>query len=96
MVLSVCTGVHIGAWTNYRLGQMSAPHHPPPYAIIWPSYSMIGLYPRLYFNYMCNTVTFDYQSESNQHILTEHTRRFREGKFSSLLQKPSGHFCNFS
>ena len=44
MVVSVCVGVHIGAWTNYQMGQMIEPITPPPYAIIWPSYEMIGNY----------------------------------------------------
>ena len=43
MVVSVCIGVHIGAWTNYQLGVMSEYPVPPPYAIIWPSYEMLGL-----------------------------------------------------
>ncbi|KAJ9590722.1 hypothetical protein L9F63_016238 [Diploptera punctata] len=43
MVVSVCIGVHIGAWTNYQLGVMSEHPDPPPYAIIWPSYEMLGL-----------------------------------------------------
>ncbi|PSN36438.1 hypothetical protein C0J52_16304 [Blattella germanica] len=43
MVVSVCVGVHIGAWTNYQLGVMREYPDPPPYAIIWPSYEMLGL-----------------------------------------------------
>ncbi|KAK9508276.1 hypothetical protein O3M35_007973 [Rhynocoris fuscipes] len=43
MVMSVCVGVHIGAWTNYQLGIMSEPQMPPPYSVIWPSYEMLGL-----------------------------------------------------
>ncbi|XP_014251345.1 sphingosine-1-phosphate phosphatase 2-like [Cimex lectularius] len=43
MIISVCIGVHIGAWTNYQLGTMSEPKASPPYEIIWPSYEMIGL-----------------------------------------------------
>lgn len=42
MVVSVTTGVHTGAWLNYKLGAMSAPLQPPPYSIIWPSYPMLG------------------------------------------------------
>lgn len=43
MVVSVCVGVHIGAWTNYQLGVLSESPDSPPYAIIWPSYEMLGL-----------------------------------------------------
>ncbi|PNF35891.1 Sphingosine-1-phosphate phosphatase 1 [Cryptotermes secundus] len=43
MVLSVCVGVHVGAWTNYQLGVLSESPDSPPYAIIWPSYEMLGL-----------------------------------------------------
>lgn len=43
MVLSVCAGVHIGAWTNYQLGNLKESTLTPPYSIIWPSYEMFGL-----------------------------------------------------
>lgn len=43
MVVSVCVGIHLGAWANYQLGQMSEPTTPPPYKVIWPSYEMMGL-----------------------------------------------------
>ncbi|XP_067009815.2 sphingosine-1-phosphate phosphatase 2 isoform X2 [Anabrus simplex] len=43
IVLSVSVGVHIGAWINYQLGNMRVSPLTPPYAIIWPSYSMLGL-----------------------------------------------------
>ncbi|KAF6210157.1 hypothetical protein GE061_013259 [Apolygus lucorum] len=43
MIMSVCVGVHLGAWTNYQLGIMSAPISQPPYVVIWPSYEMCGL-----------------------------------------------------
>ncbi|XP_012270520.1 sphingosine-1-phosphate phosphatase 1 [Orussus abietinus] len=42
MVVAVTTGVHVGAWLNYRTGALSTPLQPPPYNIIWPSYSMLG------------------------------------------------------
>lgn len=42
MVVSVTAGVHVGAWLNYWTGAMSAPALPPPYRVIWPSYSMLG------------------------------------------------------
>lgn len=42
MILSVCVGLHIGAWLNYRTGKMTPPGLQPPYAIMWPSYTMIG------------------------------------------------------
>ncbi|XP_077285829.1 sphingosine-1-phosphate phosphatase 1-like [Arctopsyche grandis] len=43
MVVSVCAGIQIGAWTNYQLGHMIASSTIPPYKIIWPSYDMLGL-----------------------------------------------------
>ncbi|KOC63517.1 Sphingosine-1-phosphate phosphatase 1 [Habropoda laboriosa] len=42
MVVSVTTGVHLGAWLNYNTGVMLAPTKSPPYHIIWPSYSMLS------------------------------------------------------
>ncbi|XP_075231707.1 sphingosine-1-phosphate phosphatase 1-like [Lycorma delicatula] len=43
LVISVCVGVIIGAWTNYQLGEMHEPSLPSPYNVIWPSYGMIVL-----------------------------------------------------
>lgn len=42
MVVSVTTGVHLGAWLNYNTGAMLTPTKSPPYHIIWPSYPMFG------------------------------------------------------
>lgn len=42
MILSVSVGVQIGAWFNYQTGIMSAAELSPPYAIMWPSYTMMG------------------------------------------------------
>lgn len=44
MIISVCVGIHIGAWLNYHTGTM-VPNEElkPPYVIMWPSYSMLGL-----------------------------------------------------
>ncbi|XP_076174437.1 sphingosine-1-phosphate phosphatase 2 [Ptiloglossa arizonensis] len=42
MVVSVTTGVHVGAWLNYSTGAMLAPAKQPPYRIVWPSYLMFG------------------------------------------------------
>ncbi|XP_060821474.1 sphingosine-1-phosphate phosphatase 1-like [Bombus pascuorum] len=42
MVVSVTTGVHLGAWLNYNTGAMIAPTKSPPYDIIWPTYPMFG------------------------------------------------------
>ncbi|XP_076239074.1 sphingosine-1-phosphate phosphatase 2 [Calliopsis andreniformis] len=42
MVVSVTTGVHLGAWLNYNTGAMLSPTESPPYHIIWPSYLMFG------------------------------------------------------
>lgn len=49
MVLSVTIGVHIGSWTNFQLGIMREPSLSPPYAILWPSFEMMGMY-----NMYCN------------------------------------------
>ncbi|XP_029034483.1 sphingosine-1-phosphate phosphatase 2-like [Osmia bicornis bicornis] len=42
MVVSVTTGIHLGAWLNYNTGIMLTPPNSPPYQIIWPSYTMFG------------------------------------------------------
>ena len=42
MILSVCVGIHVGAWLNYQLGIMTSSDLTPPYAIMWPSYTMLG------------------------------------------------------
>ncbi|XP_044271390.1 sphingosine-1-phosphate phosphatase 1-like [Tribolium madens] len=42
MILSVCVGIHCGAWLNYQLGIMTTSDLTPPYAIMWPSYTMLG------------------------------------------------------
>ncbi|KAG6445482.1 sphingosine-1-phosphate phosphatase 1 [Manduca sexta] len=42
MIVSVCTGVLTGSWTNYQLGNMVASPQGPPYHIIWPSVEMLG------------------------------------------------------
>ncbi|XP_076655004.1 sphingosine-1-phosphate phosphatase 2 [Halictus rubicundus] len=42
MVVSVTTGVHVGAWLNYKTGAMITPTQTPPYHILWPSYAMFG------------------------------------------------------
>lgn len=43
MTVSVCAGLQIGSWLNYQLGTMRPPDTLPPYAILWPSYAMLGL-----------------------------------------------------
>ncbi|XP_066906115.1 sphingosine-1-phosphate phosphatase 2 [Halyomorpha halys] len=43
MIVSVCVGIHIGAWTNFQLGQMSVSPSSPPYTVIWPTYETLGL-----------------------------------------------------
>lgn len=43
MTTSVYVGIVLGAWLNYQLGRMIIPSLPPPYTIIWPSWSMLGL-----------------------------------------------------
>lgn len=42
MVLSVCVGLHIGAWLNFQTGSMSYPDLPQPYTVMWPSTVMLG------------------------------------------------------
>uniref|UniRef100_A0A182VTY7 Phosphatidic acid phosphatase type 2/haloperoxidase domain-containing protein n=1 Tax=Anopheles minimus TaxID=112268 RepID=A0A182VTY7_9DIPT len=43
LTVSVCAGIEIGAWLHFHLGEFQQPAQPPPYEIIWPSYSMFGL-----------------------------------------------------
>ncbi|XP_047001563.1 sphingosine-1-phosphate phosphatase 2-like [Schistocerca americana] len=43
IVVSVSTGILIGAWLNYQLGNLYESSLSPPYTIIWPSYEMLGL-----------------------------------------------------
>lgn len=43
MIVSVCVGVHIGAWLNYQTGNMTHSELNPPYTILWPSYSMLWI-----------------------------------------------------
>lgn len=42
MVVSVTTGAHFGALINFRTGAMQPPLLPPPYSIIWPTWTMLG------------------------------------------------------
>ncbi|XP_018568583.1 sphingosine-1-phosphate phosphatase 2-like [Anoplophora glabripennis] len=42
MILSVCVGIHIGAWLNYQTGLMTPSELTAPYVIMWPSYTMLG------------------------------------------------------
>ncbi|KAJ8967489.1 hypothetical protein NQ314_002803 [Rhamnusium bicolor] len=42
MILSVCVGIHIGAWLNYQTGLMTPTELSAPYIIMWPSYTMLG------------------------------------------------------
>ncbi|XP_055386487.1 sphingosine-1-phosphate phosphatase 1-like [Condylostylus longicornis] len=42
-VVSVTIGILIGAWINYQLGNMIPLKSSPPYKIIWPTYTMLGL-----------------------------------------------------
>ncbi|XP_058060168.1 sphingosine-1-phosphate phosphatase 1-like [Anopheles bellator] len=43
LTVSVCAGIELGAWLHYHLGEFQQPIQPPPYEVIWPSYSMLGL-----------------------------------------------------
>lgn len=43
MIISFTVGVQIGAWLNYQIGLMRPSTFEPPYAIIWPDHSMLGL-----------------------------------------------------
>lgn len=43
MIISVCVGIHIGAWLNYHTGIMvPTEEFKAPYIIMWPSLSMLG------------------------------------------------------
>lgn len=45
MIISVATGIFVGAWLNYQSGLLQPPDITlsRPYEIIWPTYHMIGL-----------------------------------------------------
>ncbi|XP_058801363.1 sphingosine-1-phosphate phosphatase 1-like isoform X2 [Phymastichus coffea] len=43
LVVSVTVGVHVGVWLHYKTGALIKPLLPPPYHVIWPSYSILGL-----------------------------------------------------
>lgn len=43
MIISFPVGIQIGTWLNYQLGSMQTPTAEPPYAILWPDHSMLGL-----------------------------------------------------
>lgn len=43
MTISFTVGVQIGAWLNFQMGLMQPSTATPPYAIIWPDHSMLGL-----------------------------------------------------
>lgn len=42
LTVSVTAGIQIGAWITYQMGNMVPPALPPPYEIIWPSYTQLG------------------------------------------------------
>lgn len=67
MVVSVTTGVHLGAWLNYISGFMVPPTESPPYYITWPSYSafaclilrtILGFCSVLLTRAVCKSVTY--------------------------------------
>lgn len=41
MIVSVCVGVHIGAWLNYQSGTMTHAELNPPYTILWPTFTKL-------------------------------------------------------
>lgn len=41
MIVSVCVGVHIGAWLNYQTGIMTNSELRAPYTVLWPSVTML-------------------------------------------------------
>lgn len=43
MVVAVTAGIQIGAWVNYQSNYIITPSSPPPYPIIWPSHTMLGM-----------------------------------------------------
>lgn len=70
MVVSVCVGIHIGAWTNYHLGHMSPSELSPPYTIIWPSYIMLGqTIIRTIIGFMCVIATRVIAKSVSYHFL---------------------------
>lgn len=70
MVVSVCVGIHIGAWTNYHLGHMSPSELTPPYTIIWPSYAMLGqTIIRTIIGFICVVATRSIAKSVSYHFL---------------------------
>lgn len=58
MIVSVCVGLHIGAWLNYQLGTMRQPDLNPPYTIIWPSsLSLFSLFLRTVLGFLSVLLT---------------------------------------
>lgn len=43
MILGSCVGLIAGQWLNFQLSIIRGPPLDPPYQILWPSYSMLGL-----------------------------------------------------
>lgn len=43
VILGTGAGIYLGAWLNFQLGIIRGPGLPPPYQIIWPDYTLIGL-----------------------------------------------------
>ncbi|XP_023227396.1 sphingosine-1-phosphate phosphatase 2-like isoform X2 [Centruroides sculpturatus] len=43
IILGTGAGIYLGAWLNFQLGIIRGPGLPPPYQIIWPDYTLVGL-----------------------------------------------------
>ncbi|KAJ8982898.1 hypothetical protein NQ317_004328 [Molorchus minor] len=70
MILSVCVGIHIGAWLNYQTGLMVPSELLPPYVIMWPSYTMIGcLVLRTLIGFTCVILTRQICKSVTYHFL---------------------------
>lgn len=71
MIISVCVGIHIGAWLNYQTGMMIPTEElTAPYIIMWPSLSMLGcLVLRTIIGFICILLTRQIFKNVTYHFL---------------------------
>lgn len=71
MIISVCVGIHIGAWLNFQTGIMvPTEEFTAPYVIMWPSYSMLGcLVVRTVIGFICVLLTRQIVKNATYHFL---------------------------
>lgn len=71
MIISVCVGIHIGAWLNYQTGMMVPTEElTAPYIIMWPSLNMLGsLIQRTIIGFICVLLTRQVFKNVTYHFL---------------------------